>query len=314
MMATLIPQHLKLDIPTPLRVASNEVSRTTIQQVPTLESLEQQPQGTQNNSNTPAPEKSTEATSGYQVSPTYSPDETVIKERFKNWDMNWKGLQIGLLAGTVTGLLAGGLSYALKSRSLVELGMEAVGKGGDENRIRSAIFSGSEALGLGAIVGFTVGGDINHRVQTKLEQISALEKGETPKQPWQDKLNPFAKKPPTTKQEAIDELNEKELDSRTAFSTGAWHGFWEKTVSVTLAIPIIQLSAKLDNPALTLLATGGLGKDLAMKFAKHPTAWLKAVAIPIMGGVIGVKTLPILKEKVKAADKPNALADRSTFE
>lgn len=303
------PSELKI-LARPVRQGVNDAGQYTASQVPTLNELTQIPPAAQPPQAAPANTQDTPSKSSqpdeFKLSPGYSPDEEAVKDKFKNMNMNWKGLQIGLLAGSVTGLLAGGISWFSKdANSLTQLALKLYGFDFKLSKPATALFTAFEALSIGGAVGFTVGGDINHRVQTKLEQISALEKGEKPKRPWQDNLNPFAPKPPTTKQQAIDDLNDNELDKRKAFTTGAIHGLVDKGLALALGLGIAYgikyLAAKGGDNALYTKDQA----DTIMKLSTHKTVFIKALAVPIMGGIIAIKALPLVKDKVKAVDKAN---------
>ena len=202
--------------------------------------------------------------------------------------MNFKGLQIGALTGVLTGILTGSIVYALKSKSLNQVFRGALGQEIKSSRIGSAIESGIEALLLGSLIGFTAGGELNDKVRHKVMQAAQLANGEKPEKNW---WNPF-EKTPATKEEALDDLNKKELNKKTAFMTGAWHGFLDKTLGAGLLLACVPLYANL-------FGSDSVQTKLIKELAHHPTTWIKAAAIPIMGGVIGVQMIPILQKKMQ---------------
>jgi hypothetical protein len=219
----------------------------------------------------------------------WSPSTEDVKDEFKNMDMNLKGMQIGALTGVATGLLTGLAVFFLNSKSLTGIVAQSLGHEMKSSRIRSAIESAGEALLLGTLIGFTAGGELNDKVRHKVMQAAQLSHGEKPEKHW---WNPF-EKTPATKEEALDDLNKKELNQKSAFMTGAWHGFLDKTVGAGIGIALLPFYANLlgaENPQFKLI------KELA----HHPTTWIKAAAIPIMGGVIGMRMVPILQKKMQA--------------
>jgi hypothetical protein len=220
---------------------------------------------------------------------SWTPSTEAVKEEFKNMDMNIKGMQIGALTGVVTGLLTGAVVFALNSKSITGIVAESMGHEMKSSRIGSAIQSAGEALFLGTVIGFTAGGELNDKVRHKVMQAAQLAHGEKPEKHW---WNPF-EKTPATKEEALNDLHEKELNKKSAFMTGAWHGFLDKTLGAGLLLACVPLYANL-------FGSESVQTKLIKKLAHHPTTWIKAVAIPIMGGVIGVQMIPILQKKMQA--------------
>jgi hypothetical protein len=180
----------------------------------------------------------------------------------------------------------------------------------------------SESLLLGGTIGVGIAAADMTQTRDKLVKASRLKDGLPPNRPWYEFYKKDTKQTP---EQVLNDVKTKDLDKKHAFKRGFVETFLVKEVGGTL-LTALQVAIGAGGAMLlmggfkkkslskeSLLAYAELAKLFVMEsFLKQPTLVVKAIAAPFIGGLVGMKLVPLINERLGRTPQGQAPAPTAT--